>query len=226
MMRTILHISMLMIFLPILSLDAQQVNFRLQGTEEIRINHEYGDLNFNEITESGLPYYQVGDNGSVIDLNTNQVQIAVFRVVAPNHLDINVDVAATPFALQCGENCPQNIPELEFQLGWAYWNRSVNDDVFTVPEINELTVQSREILSAVGLPVNFGSATFPMRSRSINVASPPSAPPVPDHDGYVNVPETSAFILVYGRLGAIPEDVQSGSYISTITITASVTNYQ
>lgn len=206
-------------------LCAQRVNFRLQGTEEILITREFGQLNFNAVTESGLPYFQGGDEGVVVDLFTNTDQIAVFRIEAPIHLDINVDVAATPFALQCTGACPEEVSELEFQLGWAYWNRSVNNDLLTLPDLNELTTQSREILSATGIPLNFGSATFPVRSSSIRGFTPPGTPPSPDFDGYTNMPTASVFILVYGRLGSIPQDIQSGSYLSTITITASITNY-
>lgn len=225
MIRICIHICLFLALLPVFGAQAQRVNFRLHGSEEVIITREFGQLMFNELTESGLPYYQGGDNGAVIDLNTNQDQIAIFRVEAPYHLDINVDVAATSFALLCNSDCPQEIPELEFQLGWAYWNKSVNNDVLSMPDISELTAQSREILSPTGIPLNFASATFPMRSRSINNFTPPSAPPVPGYDGYTSVPATSAFILVYGRLGDIPESIQSGKYQSAITITASVTTY-
>lgn len=205
-------------------LVAQQINFKLQGSEQILITQETRDINFNEVTETGRPFYLPGDNGATIDLTQNRDQIAIFRIEAPNHLDVNVDVTASPFSLVCSSNCSSPLPELEFQLGWAYWNRTTNNDVITLPTIDGLLPAAREVLSSTGIPLNFGSATFPMRQRSLSNAAP-GAPPVPDHDGYTEVPATSAFILIYGRLGAIPDVLQAGSYETTITVTATTPTY-
>lgn len=218
----------LILLLPILSLQsasAQQVNFILQGSEELILTNVTGSLDFNDVNDSGRPFYLAGENGALIDMTKNQDMIAIFRLEAPNHLDVNVDVSATSFSLVCSDNCPSPIPELEFQLGWAYWNRSVSNDVVFTPSVDQLLPAAREVLSATGIPLNFGSATFPMRQRSVANTAPP-APPIPDHDGYSNVPATNAFILVYGRLGDIPVNIQPGSYEATITVSASLPIYQ
>lgn len=202
---------------------SQRLSFNVQGTEQVLITNETGIIDFNEVTISGLTFFKPGDEGVIIDLNQNQDHIAIFRIEAPNHLDINTDVSATSFSLLCTSNCPEPLPTLEFQLGWSYWNNSVNNDVTTTPLISELLPLAREVLSPTGIPLNFGSATFPMRKRTL-ASLAPSAPPVPDHDGYVNVPATSAFILVYGRLGSIPGNIHSGDYEATISINVSTSN--
>lgn len=203
---------------------AQRVSFKLQGGEQIQITNVTGNLDFNEVSSTGDPFYFGGDEGATIDFTENQDQITVFRIEAPYHLDVNADVSATPFQLVCTSNCPNPLPELEFQLGWAYWNRSVNNDVITLPSIDELLPAAREVLSPTGMPLNFGSATFPMRQRSLSTLAP-MVPPVPDHDGYTDLPATSAFILVYGQLGNIPANLQAGEYEATVTITVNIPMY-
>jgi len=205
------------------TVHGQHIGFKLQGSEGLQIFHETGELDFNEVSASGLPFYLAGDEGATIDLTDNRSEIAIFRIEAPAHLDIHVDVSATAFSLICASNCPNPIPELEFQLGWAYWNRTEEGNGELMPDIEQLAPEAREVLSATGTPLNFGSATFPMRLRK--TSAPASPPPTPGYDGYTNVASTSAFILVYGRLSDIPENFQAGSYEATITVTASLPTY-
>jgi len=214
---------LLIVLLMSLSLSAQQVTFKLQGSEQIRLTNETGSLDFNELA-GGLPFFMAGAGGVTVDLTQNRGEIVIIRLEAPGHLDVAIDVAATPMSLVCSTGCPSPLPNLEFQLGWAFWNRSVSDDLISVPPVDQLVSGAIEVLSPGGLPLAYGSAIFPVRRRSFANAAP-APPPVPDHDGYVNVPSTSAFIMVYGRLGDIPDGLQSGSYSATITVDATVPIY-
>jgi hypothetical protein len=224
-MRKLIKIAPLFLGMLLLSmtLSAQQITFQLQGSEEIILTNETGSLNFNELSP-GEPYFMAGGEGATVDLTQNQDKIIVIRVQAPAHLDVSVDVSSSPMSLVCTANCPSPLPELEFQLGWAFWNRSVSNDLVSVPSMEQLVSGAIEVLSADGLPLNYTSAVFPMRRRSYASAAP-APPPIPDHDGYVDVPSTSAFILIYGRLGTISSSVQSGSYSASIIVEATTPNY-
>lgn len=213
-------LSMLMVSMP---LSAQQITFQLQGSEEIILTNETGNLNFNELS-AGEPYFLAGGEGAIVDLTLNQDEIVVIRVQAPAHLDVSVDVSSSPMSLICSAGCPSPLPELEFQLGWAFWNRSVSNGLMSIPTMEQLVSGAIEVLSPTGLPLNYTSAVFPMRRRSYASAAP-APPPTPDHEGYVDIPSTSAFILIYGRLGDIPQSVQSGSYSAFITVEATTPNY-
>ena len=205
------------------TLNAQQISFQLQGSEEILLTNETGNLNFNDIAPGG-PYFLAGGEGAAVDLSQNPDEIVIIRLQAPAHLDVSVDVSATPMSLVCGANCPSPLPELDFQLGWAFWNRSVSNEQATTPSPAQLVAGAVEVLSPSGLPLSYTSAVFPMRRRGYQSAAP-APPPVPDHAGYVDVPSTSAYILVYGRLGNIPATIQSGTYQAVITIDATTPNY-
>lgn len=217
---TIFSLAMLLLSVP---LSAQRISFQLQGSEEIILTNETGSLNFNDIAP-GEPYFMAGGEGVTVDLSQNQDEIVVLRLQAPAHLDVSVDVSSTPMSLVCATNCPSPLPELEFQLGWAFWNQSILNDQVATPSLDQLVSGAIEVLSPTGLPLNYTSAVFPMRRRSYAAAAP-APPPIPDHDGYEDVPSTNAFILIYGRLGTIPSSIQSGSYQAVITIEATTPVY-
>jgi len=214
---------LLALLLASVPLSAQHVSFQLHGSEEIILSNETGNLDFNELS-AGMPYFLAGGEGAIADLTQNQDQIVVIRLQAPAHLDVSVDVSATPMNLICSGQCPSPVPQLEFQLGWAFWNRSVTNDLVSTPAMDQLVSGAIEVLSPTGLPLNYSSAVFPMRRRSYTSAAP-LPPPVPEHNGYVDVPSTSAFILIYGRLGSIPRSIQAGSYSTLITVEATTPTY-
>ena len=202
----------------------QIINFNLKSGENI-VLEAVGvdtDLDFNVAGSGNGNYLMAGDQGPfVVDRNSFTDEIVIFRVTVPDYVDLNVEVSKTvDLTLVCeGEVCPDPLPQIPYQLGWAYWNNG-SDPSGPDPSVSELINSSTEILTATGTPMLFSVATFPAKKRSIG--SGPPVPPTPDSGSYVTSATTSAYILVYGGIQQIPQNIQAGTYEAIINISVNV----
>lgn len=201
---------------------AQRIGFGLSaGSEGITLTNMAGvtgGLDFNQVK----PVITPGSQQIRITLSENTEFMVPIKIEAPEHLDITVDVTA-PTVLSLLGSQQQTPPTQPFQVGWAYWNLSSAG-----PEPNPysplVTGSAREVQTAVGLPLPFTSATFPMRRRA-DGSTPPPPPPTPPHGGYVPPPLAVAYVLVYGSFGPVSTDASSGTYTGTIEITVQFASY-
>lgn len=219
-----LLIPLLFITLCLSNANAQRIGFGLSaGSEGIQLTNEGSvahltDLSFNDFT-GGIPFFLPGDDGVTIDLTENFDGIVVIKIEAPEHLDVNINVSA-PGGNKLRLDGTSEEHTLDFFIGWAYWNRYGG----VSPDLTTLRAEAREVVSPSEASIPFNAATFPMRRRT-DGSTPPPPPPTPDHGDYTPPPTAEAYILVYGRLGDIPEIVQAGEYSEIISIHAEFASY-
>lgn len=202
----------------------QIINFNLASSENIVLEAVGIDseLHFNAAGNGNGNYIMAGDIGPlIIDRNSFSDEMVVFRVTVPDYVDLNVEVSKTvDLTLVCeGEVCPDPLPTIPYQLGWAYWNNG-SDPSLSDPSLTELINSSTEILTASGTPMPFSVATFPAMKRILG--SGPPVPPTPDSGSYAGSTSTNAYILVYGGIQNIPQNIQAGTYEAVINVSVMV----
>lgn len=227
-MKKILQIYILNTLLVIMtvgisSVYCQTIQFNLAAGENLVLEPVSDtELNFNVTGNGGGSYFVTGQTGPfIINGNNFNEEIVIFRVVAPEYTDITVDVSKlSELTLVCeGDICPNPLPTLNYQLGWSYWNEG-HDPSEPDLAVYDILAGSTEIATPNGAQLPFSTATFPIVERSIG--SGPPIPPTPDSGGYSSVPNTVAYLLIYGAIPNIPSDNQAGTYEGTITISVSV----
>lgn len=202
---------------------SQSIQFNLASSESIVLEPvSDSELNFNEAGSGNGSYFVTGQTGPfVINGNNFSEEIVIFRVVAPEYADVTVEISKlSELTLVCqGEVCPNPLPILNYQLGWSYWNEGHNP---LEPDlaVYDIIAESTEIQAPTGTQMPFSTATFPIVERG--VGSGPPIPPTPDSGGYNSVPNTVAYLLIYGSIPNIPSDNQAGMYEGTIVINVSV----
>ncbi len=190
----------LLIFVGLLlsvSSTAQRISFGLYAQNGIILTPQDPDeLNFNDKQEVILA-------GQTVSIGLNDPQAAVIAIEAQADLDITVTIDADP-KLLLGTN-PNGIP---LTVNMAYSNLGA-------------TTSSIAKTQAVIVPGGFTSVTFPVLRRASGV---PAAPPTPDHVGYTAAKAT-AYLFIYGVIGAVPNNAAAGLYTGNINIRVEYSTY-
>lgn len=201
----------------------QVIQFNLATSESLVLEAVSDtELDFNVAGSGDGTYFVTGQTGPfIINGNNFSEEVVIFRVVAPEYIDITVEVSKlSELTLVCeGDVCPNPLPTLNYQLGWSYWNEGHNP---TDPDlaVHDILAGSTEILTPTGAQMPFSTATFPIVERSIG--SGPPIPPTPDSGGYTSAPNTVAYLLIYGGITNIPSNNQAGTYEGTIVVSVSI----
>lgn len=210
-------------FLVHLSVYSQTIQFNLATNENLVLEPVSDtELDFNVAGSGDGTYFVSGQTGPfIINGNNFNEEVVIFRVVAPEYIDITVEVSKlSELTLVCeGEVCPNPLPTLNYQLGWSYWNEGHNPNEPDLA-VYDILAGSTEILTPTGGQMPFSTATFPIVERGIG--SGPPIPPTPDSGGYTSAPSTVAYLLIYGGIANIPSNNQAGIYEGTIVISVSV----
>lgn len=210
-------------FLVHLSVYSQTIQFNLATNENLVLEPVSDtELDFNVAGSGDGTYFVSGQTGPfIINGNNFNEEVVIFRVVAPEYIDITVEVSKlSELTLVCeGEVCPNPLPTLNYQLGWSYWNEGHNPNEPDLA-VYDILAGSTEILTPTGGQMPFSTATFPIVERGIG--SGPPIPPTPDSGGYTSAPSTVAYLLIYGGVANIPSNNQAGIYEGTIVISVSV----
>lgn len=210
-------------FIVHLSVYSQTIQFNLATSENLLLEPVSDtELDFNVAGSGDGTYFVTGQTGPfIINGNNFNEEVVIFRVVAPEYIDITVEVSKlSELTLVCeGEVCPNPLPALNYQLGWSYWNEGHNPNEPDLA-VYDILAGSTEILTPTGAQMPFSTATFPIVERGIG--SGPPIPPTPDSGGYTSAPNTVAYLLVYGGIANIPSNSQAGIYEGTIVISVSV----
>lgn len=176
----------------------QRVNFKTFAQDELilsTIAENPNGLNFNN-KQAFIP---VG-NTMPIDVNLLDNATVVIEVDAPAEYDLTLSFAYDNALTWEGGSGP-TIPYL---LRFAYNNTGELSD-------------SQRRGNAVEVPVGFNTVTLPVRRR---VSGAPGPPPTPEHSGYIR-PRAKAYVYVYGQLGAVPSNANSGTYTGNVVLTIS-----
>jgi len=211
------------------SAQAQHIGFGLSFGSGVELisegsgNSGDGFLNFNRVLSP--PVLLGGSDALTIDLSSNNSGVVILRINAPEQADVTVTVTAPAGnRLDIIDHSGDGpAPSLPFQIGWAYWNLA--DEAHTGPISATDFGMAREVVSATGSSIPFMSATFPMRRRSATGSPQPPTPPNPMYTGRDDGPQTTAYILVYGTLGPIPEEAQVGFYEGMIDVHVELSTY-
>ena len=185
---------LIVIFLVNFNVYSQTIQFNLATSENLVLEPVSDtELDFNVAGSGDGTYFVTGQTGPfVINGNNFNEEVVIFRVVAPEYVDITVEVSKlSELTLVCeGEVCPNPLPTLNYQLGWSYWNEGHNP---TEPDlaVHDILAGSTEILTPTGAQMPFSTATFPIVERGIG--SGPPIPPTPDSGGYTSAPNTVAY---------------------------------
>ena len=167
----------------------QRVSFGLFATENILLTPlGSGDLNFNSKQQILL-------SGQTVTINLVDDATAIMTITGRLDQEITVTIDP-PSTLDL--NVSNKIP---LAVKFAYSNTGAATDVVAK-------------LSAIEMPIGFTTATFPILRRASGLPAPP---PTPGHAGYV-APTGTAYIFIYGTLGAIPLNAAAGSYSGDINV--------
>ncbi len=179
------------------SSTAQRISFGLYAQNGIVLTPQDPDeLNFNDKQAVIIA-------GQTVSIGLNDPQAAVIAIEAQADLDITVTIDADP-QLLLGTN-PNGIP---LTVNMAYSNLGA-------------TTSSVAKTQAVAVPGGFNSVTFPVLRRASGV---PAAPPTPDHVGYTAAKAT-AYLFIYGAIGAVPSNAAVGLYTGDINIRVEYSTY-
>lgn len=184
------------LLLPGANAFAQRVNFKTFSQDELiiaTIAENPNGLNFNN-KQAFIP---VG-NPTPLDVNLLDNATVVLEIDAPLEYDLTFSFTHDNVLTWEGGSGP-TIP---FRLRFAYNNTGEMSD-------------SQRRSNAVEVPIGFTNVTMPVRRR---VAGAPGPPPTPEHGGFVR-PRGKAYIYVYGQLGAVPSNANSGNYSGDIVLT-------
>ena len=177
--------------------NAQRISFGLYAQNGIVLTPQNPDeLNFNDKQAIILA-------GQTIAIKLTDPQAAVIAIEAQADLDITVTLDADPFLYLNGNST--GIP-LKVNMAYSNLGATATDDAKT-----------RSII----VPEGFPSVTFPVVRRTSGVPAPP---PTPDHVGYT-APRKTAYLFVYGTLGAVPNNAAAGLYTGNINIRVEYSTY-
>lgn len=172
----------------------QRINFGLFATGDIVLTPVgSGDLNFNTKQNILLP-------GQTITVDLADDATAALMITARRDQEITVTID-NPGTLDL--NVTNTIPLI---LKFAYSNTGAE-------------TEAAAKLSAIEMANGFTSATFPILRRATGLPAPP---PTPIHGGYV-APTGTAYLFIYGTLGAIPSNAPAGIYTGNISVHVSYT---
>jgi hypothetical protein len=167
----------------------QRVGFGLYATENIVLTTlGSGELNFNTKQQILL-------SGQTVTINLIDDATAILTITGRLDQEISVTIDA-PGTLDL--NASNKIP---LAVKFAYSNTGAATEAIAK-------------LSAVEMPTGFTTATFPLLRRASGLPVPP---PTPGHAGYV-APTGTAYLFIYGTLGAIPLNAAAGSYSGDINV--------
>ncbi len=167
----------------------QRVSFGLYTTENIVLTPlGTGNLDFNSKQNILLP-------GQTVTINLVDDATAILTVTGRLDQEITVTIDA-PSTLDL--DVSNTIP---LAVKFAYSNIGA-------------ATEAQAKLSAIEMATGFTSATFPILRRAIGLPAPP---PTPGHSGYV-APTGTAYIIIYGTLGAIPVNSAAGIYSGNINV--------
>lgn len=167
----------------------QRISFGLYATENIVLTPlGSGTLNFNTKQNILLP-----DQTVTINLADDATAIVSITGRLDQEITVTVDAPST-LDLDVSNTIP-------FALKFAYSNTGAGTEVLAK-------------LSAIEMASGFTSATFPILRRASGLPAPP---PTPGHSGYV-APTGTAYLFLYGTLGAIPSNAAAGIYSGNINI--------
>jgi len=167
----------------------QRVSFGLYATENIVLTPlGTGALDFNTKQHILL-------SGQTVTVNLADDATAILTITGRLDQEITVTIDA-PGTLDL--NVSNSIP---LSVKFAYSNTGASTDV-----------QAK--LSATEMATGFTSATFPILRRASGLPAPP---PTPSHSGYV-APTGTAYIFLYGTLGAVPTNAAAGFYSGNINV--------
>lgn len=176
---------------------AQRINFSTHVQDEsiiaTVINNPLG-LNFNDQQRIIV----VGDPTPVI-IGINDNPTIVVEVDAPIEYDLTAEFSWSSGLSYLGLDTGITVP---FNLNFAYNNTG---------EMSDLSRRQ----AAVEVPTAFRTVTLPVRRRT--AGGPPLPPPTPDHQGFVRQ-RAKAYFYIYGSLGPIPGNIQSGNYSGQIEL--------
>jgi hypothetical protein len=167
----------------------QRVGFGLFATENIVLTTlGSGELNFNTKQHILLA-------GQTVTITLTDDAATILTVTGRLDQEISVTIDA-PSTLDL--NVSNQIP---LAVKFAYSNTGAATEAIAK-------------LSAVEMPTGFTTATFPLLRRASGLPAPP---PTPGHSGYV-APTGTAYLFIYGTLGAIPLNAAAGSYTGDINV--------
>lgn len=170
----------------------QRVSFGLFATENIVLTPlGTGELNFNSKQHILLA-------GQTVTINLIDDQTAVLTITGRLDQEITVTIDA-PGTLDL--NVSNTIP---LAVRFSYSNTGASSE-------------AQAKLTATEVASGFTSATFPMYRR---VTGLPAPPPTPGHSGHV-APTGTAYLFIYGTLGAIPLNSAAGLYSGDINVRVS-----
>lgn len=167
----------------------QRISFGLYTTENIILTPlGSGDLNFNTKQNLLLP-------NQTVTINLVDDATAILTITGRLDQEITVTIDAPSTLDLDGSN---TIP---LAVKFAYSNTGA-------------ATETQAKLSSVEVATGFTSATFPILRRAAGLPAPP---PTPGHSGYV-APTGTAYIFIYGTLGAIPVNSATGMYSGDINV--------
>lgn len=171
------------------SVLGQRVNFGLYATDNIVLTPlGTGTLNFNLKQNILLPNQTV---------TINLVDDAAAIISITGRLDQEITVTIDPPST-LDLDASNKIPLL---VKFAYSNTGA-------------ATETQAKLSSIEMATGFTSATFPIFRRASGLPAPP---PTPTHSGYV-APTGTAYLFIYGTLGAIPSNAAAGIYSGNINV--------
>lgn len=202
-MQRLRHIILFMIFSLLITglAMAQRINFGLYATDGLVLTGIVSELDFNARKTIIL----AGDDPISILLSDDAA--AALTITGRPDLDVTVTIDA-PATLDLMSG--QTTYSIPFSLGFAYSN------------LNSVTTESAKS-QAIQVPAGFTTAVFPIWRRADG--GPPGPPPTPDHTGYVQPADKTAYLFIYGTLGPVPGDSPVGLYEGEINITVSYSTY-
>jgi hypothetical protein len=167
----------------------QRVGFGLYATDNIVLTPlGSGTLNFNTKQNILLP-----DQTVTINLVDDGAAIITITGRLDEEITVTIDAPST-LDLDVSNTIPLTVK-------FAYSNTGAATDVLAK-------------LSSVEMAAGFTSATFPIFRRTSGLPAPP---PTPGHSGYV-APTGTAYLFLYGTLGAIPSNAAAGIYTGNINV--------
>ena len=167
----------------------QRVSFGLYATENIVLTPlGAGTLNFNAQQNILLP-------NQTVTINLADDATAIISITGRLDQEITVTIdAPSTLDLDVSNTIPLTVK-------FAYANTGAATEVLAK-------------LSSVEVASGFTSATFPILRRASGLPAPP---PTPGHSGYV-APTGTAYLFLYGTLGAIPSNAAAGIYSGNINV--------
>jgi len=197
-MKQVTKHIMLLLALSLLggSVVAQRISFGLYAADDLVIMPlGLGELNFNDKKTIIL-------GGETVTINMTDDAAAILTIEGRTDLDINVTITySTTIDLD-----PLN--KIPLAVKFAYSN--IGASTYAIARG-----------SAIQVPTGFTTATFPIVKRASGLPTPP---PTPNHTGYTGTKRT-AYLFIYGTLGAVPADAAAGIYTGNINIHVEYSTY-